>query len=171
MKKFVFIDESIRDQYTIAAVVVPINRVGEYRRAMLSLRTKGARSFHIGKERKERQRNAVKVLADLDYCSFIYTSANQRPMVVARQAALSGLLLKLDDSNVSLILDETTMKQFDIQILSAERLRRNVDLDFVHLHRHYDSGLWGADILAWSIGTQYQTLFRGYDTTPSKPCS
>lgn len=159
MKKFVFIDESIRDQYTIAAVIVPITKVGEYRRAMLSLRTKGARSFHIGKERKERQHNAVRLLADLGYCNFIYASAKERPMVVGRQEALRNLLLKLDESNVSLILDETTMKQFDIQIFAAERLRRDVDLDFVHLHRHYDSGLWGADILAWSIGTQYESLF------------
>lgn len=164
MKKFVFIDESIRTQYTIAGVVVPINRVGEYRRVMLSLRAKGARSFHIGKERRERQQNAVRVLAGLDYCNFIYASANERPMVVARQTTLSDLLLKLDDSKLSLILDETTMKQFDTQVLSAERLRRDSELDFVHLHRHYDSGLWGADILAWSIGTQYQIFFGGQNT-------
>jgi hypothetical protein len=159
MKKFVFIDESIRDQYTIAAVIVPITKVGEYRRVMLSLRTKGARSFHIGKERKERQQIGVRTLADLDYCTFIYASARQSSMLVARQAALRDLLAKLDDSNVSLVLDETTMKQFDFQILAAEKARRDVDLDFVHLQRHYDSGLWGADILAWSIGTQYQNLF------------
>jgi hypothetical protein len=160
MKKFVFIDESIRDQYTIAAVIVPTDRVKEYRREMKTLRAKGARSFHMSKERPTRQKGAIAALSALQYCSFTFSSTPLTHKPEARAIAFSEVLSQLDDRDEhALVIDQTTMEQIDRSLLFTERKRRVSALEFMHIQNSQDPGLWGADILAWSIRTKFQKHF------------
>ena len=149
MKKFVFIDESIRDQYTIAAVIVPINRVGEYRKEMSRLRAKRARSFHMGQERRQRQDVAVRTLASLNYCELITTSSSNPIQALARQDCLRSLVSYLPGDDYHLILDQTNQDSYDRETILRLRFHSRRDIDFVHLERSQDPGLWGADIVAW----------------------
>lgn len=152
MKKFVFIDESIRDQYTIAAVIVPITKVGEYRKEMSRLRAKRARSFHMGQERKPRQDAAVRTLASLSYCQLLTTSSSNPIQALARQDCLGSLVSYLLGDDYHLVLDQTNQDSQDRDTILRLRFDSRGDIDFVHLERSQDPGLWGADIVAWCSG-------------------
>lgn len=153
MKKFVFIDESIRDQYTIAAVVVPITKVGEYRRTMLKLRPRGSEAFHMGNERKPARNRAIHTLAQIEFTELLVTRVTASSQTMARQIALRSLLTSLADEDLHLILDRTNQEFADRQTIFKVREGRHADFTFLHSNRYLDAGLWGADILAWSVGT------------------
>ena len=160
MKKCVFIYESIRDQYTIAAVIVPITKVAQYRKEMSNLRTKGARTFHMGQERRHRQQNALRRLASLEYCSFIVATSAERIQAIARQQALLRLLRSLEPSEYQLLFDQTNQDSADRETILQFRLVSDGKYDFMHLERSQDSGLWGADIVAWLAGTSGESLLK-----------
>lgn len=160
MKKFVFIDESIRTRYTMAAVVVPIAKVAEYRRSLSKLRVRGSRSFHTTREKKNQQKQAVALLADLHYCELIAVSSLNQINKLARQECLKRIIGNLGRGSYILILDHTNQEKLDHETLFAERYSSEVEFEFLHLERHVDSGLWGADILAWSIGTEFEKNFN-----------
>jgi hypothetical protein len=166
MKKFVFIDESIRGQYTIAAVIVPITKVGEYRRTMLKLRPKGSNSFHMGSERKNGRLAALKLILSLEYLQIIFGTSSQSSQANARQESLATVLNLLDEGEMELILDRTTMEDMDRETLFSHRRSFRGTLDFVHSDRFQDSGLWGADVLAWIVGTEH--FNRNRDVGPLK---
>jgi hypothetical protein len=155
MKKFVFIDESIRDQYTIAAVIVPITKVGEYRSVMYSLKPKGSSSFHMGNEKKPARKNALRVFSSLEYVEVILSQSKLKVQAAARQEALNLIVKSLEQGEFHMLLDQTTMEPSDRQTLFNFRATYNGNLDFVHTDRHIETGLWGADIVAWSVGTSY----------------
>lgn len=138
----------------IAAVIVPINRLGDYRKALSSLRAKGASSFHMGKERKNRQSAAVELLASLSYCEFLVAASTLKTHKEARKEALLEVVRALGPGDFRLVLDRTTRDKADQQLLLEERARSRQELEFVHLDRRSDSGLWGADILAWTASRQ-----------------
>lgn len=165
MKKFVFIDESIRIKYTMAAVVVPINFVTAYRRELSRLRIKGSRSFHIAKERHNHQSRAVSVLAEIDYCELIVSSSENRVKKLARQECLTTLLESLSQGDYALVFDQTTQEKSDHATIFQMKYTGELRLEFVHLSRYLDPGLWGADILAWSVGTKFERQLR-FRTTP-----
>lgn len=152
MKKFVFIDESIRTQYTIAAVIVPITKVAEYRKEMAQLRAKGARTFHMGKERKPRQDAAVRTLARMGYCELVSATSSSRVQALARQECLRTLVSYLPGDEYHLVLDRTNQDSRDRDTILRLRFESRRVLDFVHLERSHDPGLWGADIVAWFSG-------------------
>lgn len=136
----------------MAAVIVPINRLGEYRKTLSTLRARGATSFHMGKERKNRQSAAIELLVSQSYCDFLVTYSKLKTHKEARRAALLDLVRALGPGDFRLILDRTTRDRADQQLLLEERSRSGQELEFVHLDRRTDSGLWGADILAWTAG-------------------
>jgi hypothetical protein len=160
MKKFVFIDESIRTRYTMAAVVVPITKVGDFRKEMLNLRTKGAKSFHMGRERRQRQQQALKLLASLDYCEIYASTSRESIRALARQESLRSLLKILPTNEYHVILDHTNQEETDRETIL--RLRKTLDnkLEFLHLARTYDSGLWGPDIVAWAVSTKHESILK-----------
>ena len=153
MKKFVFIDESIRDQYTIAAVIVPITKVGEYRREMLKLRPKGSNAFHMGNEKKHSRLRAVEALAKLEYVELLIAKVAGMNQTEARQAALNTLLTNLENHSFNIVLDRTNQEFSDRSTLFRARAEREGELNFLHSNRYLEAGLWGADVLAWSVGT------------------
>lgn len=153
MKKFVFIDESIRAQYTMAAVVVPITKVGEYRPEMYALRPKGSDAFHMGNEKKSSRDRAIRILGAIDYAELLVASVKGASETEARQLALRSLLNSLEDEDLNIHLDRTNQELPDRRTLFQVRETREADFSFLHLNRYLDTGLWGADILAWSVGT------------------
>lgn len=155
MKKFVFIDESIRDQYTIAAVIVPITKVGEYRREMLTLRPKGSDAFHMGNEKKSARHRAVRTLEGIEFAELLVAKVKSTSQTEARQLALQSLLNSLRDEDLNIHLDRTNQEFADRKTLFQFRENREFDFSFIHLNRYLDAGLWGADILAWSAGTPF----------------
>jgi hypothetical protein len=153
MKKFVFIDESIRDQYTIAAVIVPITKVGEYRREMLKLRPKGSNAFHMGSEKKNSRVRAVEALAKLQYLELLVAKVAGMNQKEARQVALKTLLKNLESHNFNIVLDRTNQEFSDRSTLFHARAEMDGEVNFLHSNRYLEAGLWGADVLAWSVGT------------------
>jgi hypothetical protein len=154
VRNYVFIDESIRDSYVMAAVIVPINRLGEYRKAMAGLRTKGSLAFHMGGEKTAKQELALRTLLGVPGLSFRFALSKEKIRAQARVNVLESILESLDSQTFwTLVLDRTTQDRVDLD--TALRIRRlnSLSLAVSHSNRYEDAGLWGADILAWSIGS------------------
>lgn len=145
-----FIDESIRDSYVMAGVVVSTQHLGQYRRAMASLRTKGSSAFHMGNERRQQRLTALALLRDLDYIQIKRVESKARFQDLARRECLQALTAGLSTKeNWTLILDRTTHEEQDRKQLFQTRSAKKLELEFGHGSRYEDSGLWGADIAAW----------------------
>jgi len=145
-----FIDESIRDSYVMAGVVVSTQHLGQYRRAMASLRTKGSSAFHMGNERRQQRQTALVLLRDLDYIQIKRVESKARFQDLARRECLELLVLSLKRSfSWELILDRTSRQSSDQALLLGLRQKLKLSLEFSHSSRDEDVGLWGADIAAW----------------------
>ena len=145
-----FIDESIRDSYVMAAVVVSTQHLGQYRRAMASLRTKGSSAFHMGNERRQQRQTALVLLRDLDYIQIKRVESKARFQDFARRECLELLVSSLNRScSWELILDRTSRQSSDQALLLGLRQKLKLSLEFSHSSRYEDVGLWGADIAAW----------------------
>ena len=150
MRKFVFIDESIRDSYVMAAVIVPIQRLGDYRRAMSTLRTKGSMAFHMGNEKKQKRQAAFALLSSLEYTQVIWVTSLEKYQNQARRECLTLIISQLQSQDHwKAILDRTTRQASDQKFLLELRQSFGLNLEFSHSSRYEDSGLWGADIAAW----------------------
>ena len=122
---------------------------------MLTLRPKGSNAFHMGNEKKNGRQAALKLVLSLDYVEVIVSASTLASQAKARQESLSRVLTLLDDGEIELIIDRTTMEEMDRQTLFYHRQSFRGKLDFVHSDRFQDSGLWGADVLAWIMGTEH----------------
>ena len=65
----------------------------------------------------------------------------------------------------ALVFDQNTQEKSDHATIFELKYARGLRVEFVHLSRHMDPGLWGADILAWSVGTKFERLLR-FTTAP-----
>jgi hypothetical protein len=131
-----FIDESIRDSYVMAGVFVASQHLGQYRRAMGSLRTKGSNAFHMGNERRQHRSTAITVLRDLDYIEIRRVESKARFQDLARRECLQSLTSELDiTQSWTLILDRSTHEELDRKLLFRARaiveLSSNLDIAVV----------------------------------------
>ena len=152
MRRYVFIDESIRESYVLAAVAVPISWLGEYRKAMASLRSKGSLAFHMSQEKAGHRRLALERLLGFTGVQFWFAKSFRRDRSLARQEALLAIIQHLKpDQEWSLVMDRTTEQDRDFRTIVLARQQMKLNVQVVHSTRYEDTGLWGPDILAWAI--------------------
>ena len=134
----------------MAAVIVPINRLGDYRKAMAGLRTKGSLAFHMRKEKTEKRAYALKLLLVQESLRFFVATSRNQNSKIARAEVLRTLIaeMKLEDS-WNLILDRSSNQQRDFETLIRISRDRGILLEVSHASRYEDVGLWGPDVLAW----------------------
>jgi len=150
MRKFVFIDESIRESYVMAAVIVPIQRLGDYRKAMATLRTKGSMAFHMGNEKKQKRQGAAALLQSLEYIEVVWAESLEKYQDSARRECLTQIMAALEgNDHWEAILDRTSRESSDQKLFLELRQSLGLKLEFSHSSRYEDTGLWGADIAAW----------------------
>ena len=121
-----FIDESIRDSYVMAGVVVSTQHLGQYRRAMASLRTKGSSALHMGNERRQQRQTALVLLRDLDYIQIKRVESKARFQDLARRECLELLVLSLNRSFSWVGAMHVGRRVLDVRLLA-----RNECLDFL----------------------------------------
>jgi len=134
----------------MAAVIVPINRLGEYRKAMAGLRTKGSLAFHMQNERMDSRKRAASVLMNLEFATLISCESIDRNPLIARESLLTvlvGQTVALTGSTY--VLDRSTHSGRDRDILM--RLKQSRNFEFQFASRYEEVGLWGCDILAWGM--------------------
>ena len=151
MRKFVFIDESIRDSYVMAAVIVPVEYLGQYRKEMSLLRVRGSLAFHMGNERKQKRDTAITALRQIVYLQLVFTKSKNKKPNLARRECLVDMLMGLDADTIwHLVIDRTTQEASDRVLIQNQRRKIGLDLGFTHASRYEDTGLWGANIAAWA---------------------
>lgn len=134
----------------MAAVIVPINRLGDYRKAMAGLRTKGSLAFHMRKEKTEKRAYALRLLLGQEALRFFVATSRSQNSKIARSELLHTLLaeMKLEDS-WNLVLDRSSNQQRDFETLIRLSRDSGLLLEVSHASRYEDVGLWGPDVLAW----------------------
>lgn len=134
----------------MAAVIVPINRLGDYRKAMARLRTKGSLAFHMQNERADSRKRAASTLINLEFATLVSCESIDKNPIFARESLLRVLVSQTPEADGSTyVLDRSTHWGRDRDILM--RLKQNRNFEFQFGSRYEEVGLWGCDILAWGM--------------------
>lgn len=139
----------------MAAVIVPINRLGDYRKAMAGLRTKGSLAFHMSQEKSAKKKVSLETLLEIPGIGFLFAKSALRDRSLARESVLISIIQSLNAQDEwNLVLDRTTEQVNDFRAVLQIRKRLGLNIQVVHSSRYEDTGLWGCDILAWSIDSK-----------------
>lgn len=147
-----YADESARQRYLIAAVLIDVSELDRTRKVLRGLRKPGQRRVHFAKESDSRRRVIVSALVGLDLRIRVYESDG--PDVVARAACLGRLV----DDMLTLDVDRLVLETLDSQESADrrtiyERLRRaGGTLAYEHRRSYEEPLLWVADAAAWCYG-------------------
>jgi hypothetical protein len=147
-----YADESARQRYLIAAVLIDVPELDRARKVVRGLRKPGQRRVHFAKESDPRRRAVVSALVDLDLRVRVYESDG--PDVVAR----SNCLGRLVDDMLVLGVDRLVLETLDSQEAADrrtiyERLRAaGGALVYEHRRSFEEPLLWVADAAAWCYG-------------------
>lgn len=150
----VYVDESKRAGYTVAAVaVVAGSEHAAVERALRGLLLPGQRSIHFKNESEGRKRTILAAMADLAGAGAVSGMVYERatgPHVPARRACLEALSadhakagqIVLDMSEGDRAADEKTLREARARLAGA--------FGFRHEEPHRCPGLWLPDALAWA---------------------
>jgi hypothetical protein len=151
----VFVDESKRGAYVVAAVVIAAGDVGATRAAVKRAATElpgTRRRVHFQTESDAVRRKFLAQVIDLPVTARIYT-ARERTERASRQMILTRLvgdLVAMGASSLVLERDESLMVH-DERVIKAERARlRAVDVLRYDLKEPSDPMLWLPDAIAWA---------------------
>jgi hypothetical protein len=146
-----FADESTRQRYLVAAVLVDSSRLDPTRRALRALCKPGQRRVHFAKESPARRRLIVSALLELDLRVRIYECPG--PSVPARARCIGQLVDDLLDHDVRRLVLETleTQRRADVATI-RERLGPAGTLTYEHRYAYEEPLLWAADAAAWCYG-------------------
>jgi hypothetical protein len=147
----VFVDESVRRRYLIAAVIVDQPDLARVRRELRAMRKPGQRRVHFAKESDSRRRSLVTALLGLDLRVRVYECAGQD--APARARCLGQLVLDIVDLGAERLVLETldTQVRADVATIRAQ-LTPGSALAYEHRRAHEEPALWAADAAAWCYG-------------------
>jgi hypothetical protein len=147
-----YADESARQRYLVAAVLVEAADLDRIRRIVRGLRKPGQRRVHFAKESDPRRRQVVSALVELDLRVRVYESDG--PDVVARATCLGRLVDDLLLLGVDRLVLETLESQEAADRRTIyERLRgASGTLAYEHRRSFEEPLLWVADAAAWCYG-------------------
>ena len=146
-----FADESARQRYLMAAVLVDTAQLQESRRRLRALCMPGQRRVHFAKESAPRRRYVISALLDLDVRIRIYECGG--PDVPARARCIEHLVDDLLDLRCQRLVLETLETQVRADVTSIRaRLHGPDTLSYEHRRSYEEPVLWAADAAAWCYG-------------------
>jgi hypothetical protein len=163
-----FVDESLRKGYLLAAAVVAPEDLARVRSTLRGLRLPGERRLHFQAESEQRRRKIVGVLVQQSIEVHLYIGLGRSERV--RESCLRRLI----DDAVKLNLQRLVLEsrgqgpdRNDRKII-AESLRIQSDpalasppgLVYEHLRAHEEPVLWIPDAVAWCHGAHRQWRSR-----------
>lgn len=154
MSIHVFVDESIRRDYLVCAVVVEARRIEHSRRIMRSLIPAGQRRLHFAKERDDRRRQLLARIVELPVQAAFFRAAGHA--VPARRTCLQDAVTSLADRPVSRLVIELAEPEYERDRQSIAEVVEKVPwlqtASVEHMPAHADPMLWVPDALAWAYG-------------------
>jgi hypothetical protein len=149
----VFVDESKRDLYLVAAAVIAPTNLNGARTALRALQLPGTRKVHFQAESDAFRRKFLGQVNELQVTARIYTAGGRTDLDSRRRILIqlvgdlvtmgaSRLVIERDDSLV--IHDQRAIKAERSRLLAANTLR------FDHLGGTEDPLLWLPDAIAWA---------------------
>jgi hypothetical protein len=147
-----YADESARQRYLIAALLIDAADFDRTRKVLRELRKPGQRRVHFAKESDPRRRTVVSAMVDLDLRVRVYESDG--PDVVARATCLGRLV----DDVLALGVDRLVLETLESQETADrrtiyERLHgAGRTLTYEHRRSFEEPLLWVADAAAWCYG-------------------
>lgn len=148
-----FVDESKRDVYLVAAAVVAPTDLTGARTALRAMQLRGTRRVHFQAESDAFRRKFLARISELQVTARIYTARERTDLDSRRRILIQlvgdlvtmgagRLMIEQDDSLV--VHDQRTIKAERARLLAADSLR------FDHLRGVEDPLLWLPDAIAWA---------------------
>lgn len=150
----VFVDESRRDHYLLAAVPIDPTSLDEARKAIRALHLRGQRRLHMVKESPARQGRIIATIAELGIGATLYeASSRYRNDGQRRAACLTGLLEDADRQGGARIVIEDGERERDRRVLFQESQRLGCEerVTYLHLTASEEPLLAIPDAIAWSV--------------------
>jgi hypothetical protein len=148
-----FVDESERQGYLLAAVVVAPRDLDGTRTELRGLLAPRQRRLHFNSESNKRRRLLLARMCDLDVRASVYTCRTRGED--ARRVLLSALATKLPRRTTRLVLEAREGRDvLDRRVLARlQQSGRIADhLVYEHLRPHEEPLLWVPDAVAWAVG-------------------
>jgi hypothetical protein len=149
----VFVDESKRDVYLVAAAVIAPADLNGARTALRALQLRGTHRVHFQSESDVFRRKFLDQVNQLHVTARVYTARERTDLDSRRQilTRLVGDLITMGASRLVIERDESLVIH-DQRAIKAERSRLQAanDLRFDHLRGADDPLLWLPDAIAWT---------------------
>ncbi|MFD7655093.1 hypothetical protein ACFV4N_14055 [Actinosynnema sp. NPDC059797] len=156
MSTHVFVDESRRATYLLAAAFIQTRRLTALRTLMRGLRVAGERRLHFKSESDTVRKDVIGRLVDAGFRSRVYFGRG--PAEAVRQACLADLVADLVEEPVArLVLDARgrTEDRLDRRVITRSLRECGVpddSISYEHMSSHGDPALWIPDAIAWCYG-------------------
>lgn len=150
----VFVDESKRDAFYLAAAVIAPAHVAALRSTMRTFLLPGQSRLHFTKERPARRKPILTEICTSGVEVRMYVARSYRHELEARRACLEQLVVDAADVRASRILlerDDSLVSHDDRVLFHAVR-KAGVEheMTYSHLRAPEEPLLWIADAAAWS---------------------
>lgn len=150
-----YVDESKRHAYVLAAVIVVPSDVDQVRRRLRELTPPGQPRIHMKAEKTARQHMLVSALVDLEICATVYQadSARHRTDIARRHACLAQLVPDIAGRADHLVLesDQTQDARDRRDLIEMTRAAGCRDiLVYEHMSAAVEPLLALPDIIAWA---------------------
>jgi len=159
-----FVDESVRDDYVVCAVITSQGDLGSFRRLMLGLRRSGEHRAHMAKEGDSQRKLILNRLRAAGTRARIYVApAVRRSQRAARDGCFQTVVPDLVSAGVSrLIVESCGQDSRDRRVIADALAKLNGpdDLEYAIRSPRDDPLLWAADALCWAYGRGGQWRVR-----------
>lgn len=154
MAVHVFVDETKRREYALAAVAMPAESLAMARRRLRQLLLGNQRRIHFKDERADRKRQILHTIGELPFDARLYVCDAKSPELRARKMCLERLVRDLCEERAARLILETdeSMLVHDRRVLFDSLAAAGCagSLTYAHLRAHEEPLLWVADAVAWS---------------------
>jgi hypothetical protein len=147
----VFVDESKKSGFLIAAALVQPEDLQTTRKALRGLCLPNQRRIHFKDEKQARKKKILEVIASTGVTARVYVGPERVRELAARKACLEHLYADLVELGARklIIEQDESLVEHDRRWLFAAHKALGADLAYDHLRAHEESLLWIADAVAW----------------------
>lgn len=148
-----FVDESERGGYLLAATVLEPSALHSTRTMMRELLLPGSRRVHFKTEKDSRRKLIASRLVHRGLTVHLYTGRG--PSEKVRAALLERLAVDAIDAGVTrLVLDsrDPAANDRDRLVIGTRTKARDAGMVYEHMHSFTEPALWVSDAVAWCHG-------------------
>ncbi|MCS7476325.1 hypothetical protein ACFFQW_04735 [Umezawaea endophytica] len=148
-----FVDESERGSYLLAATLLPPHSLHLTRTAMREMLPAGCRRLHFKTERDSSRRLIASKLVRSGHPAYVYQGRG--PSELVRAILLERLVTDAIDNGVTrLVLDsrDATANSRDRQTIGVHTKAHAAGLIYEHIESWTEPALWISDAVAWCHG-------------------